>query len=72
MRPSQAEVAALQKLQALRPVSIILYMHVKEFSRKSNTGNLLRCAAPHLTTDVFIAGFPWMHTCFCFGGWVGG
>ena len=49
---------ALQRLQDVRPVKICLYMHVKEFARKSNTGSLIKCARPLLDTEIFISGLP--------------
>jgi len=49
---------ALQRLQDLRPVKICLYMHVKEFARKSNTGSLIKCARPLVDTNIFISGLP--------------
>ena len=53
---SAEQKSALQTLQERQPVEISLYMHVKEFLRKSNTGALIQCAHPLLPTSIFIAG----------------
>jgi len=39
------------------PHRILVYMHVKEFTRGSNTGALAACAFPDQTT-IFVAGVP--------------
>jgi DTW domain-containing protein YfiP len=55
---SAEQKSALQTLQERQPVEISLYMHVKEFLRKSNTGALIQCAHPLLPTSIYIAGYP--------------
>ena len=42
-RTSPEQAAALEELQQLQPVRICLYMHIKEFLRKSNTGTSPAC-----------------------------
>ena len=40
------------------PVDILVYMHINEFARKSNTGSLALLAAPALQGQLLVAGHP--------------